>query len=131
LLGWTKPSLMRGGRTVKQYSETFVGFDVAKAKHAVAIAEGSRGGEIRFLGTIENTPIAIERTIEKLAESHGRLHVCFEAGSTGCGLYRQIRELGHDCMVVAPALIPQRPGSGLRPIGEARSRWRGCMGLLS
>jgi len=99
---------------VKQYSEAFVAFDVAKTKHSVAIAEGGRGGEIRFLGTIENTPTAIERTIKKLANRHGRLQVCFEAGPTGYGLYRQVQELGHNCMVVAPALIPQRPGERVK-----------------
>jgi transposase len=37
-----------------------------------------------------------------------------EAGPTGYGLCRHIRELGHDCMVVAPALIPQRPGERVK-----------------
>jgi hypothetical protein len=27
-----------------------VAFDTSKTKHAVAIAEGGRGGEVRFLG---------------------------------------------------------------------------------
>jgi hypothetical protein len=43
-----------------------------------------------------------------------RLHVCFEAGPTGYGLYRQIQALGHDCMVVAPALIPKRSGERVK-----------------
>jgi transposase len=42
------------------------------------------------------------------------LHVCFEAGPTGYGLYRQVRALGHDCMVVAPALIPKRAGERIK-----------------
>jgi len=42
LLGRTEPSLMHGGRTMGKYSEVFVAFDVAKKKHAVAIAEGGR-----------------------------------------------------------------------------------------
>ena len=75
------------------YSGTFVSFDVAKAKHAVAIAEGGRAGEVRFVGEIENTPAAIARMIKKLADRYGRLHVCYEAGPTGYGLYRQIRDL--------------------------------------
>jgi hypothetical protein len=45
---------------------------------------------------------------------YDRLHVCFEAGPTGYGLYRQVRDLGHDCMVVAPALIPKRPGERVK-----------------
>lgn len=97
-----------------EYREAFVAFDVAKAKHAVAVAEGGRAGEIRFLGEVENTPATIERTIKKLAGRYRRLHVCFEAGPTGYGLYRQIQDLGHDCMVVAPALIPKRSGERVK-----------------
>ena len=97
-----------------EYSEAFVAFDVAKIKHAVAVAEGGRTGEVRFLGEIENREGPIERTVKKLAGRHGRLHFCFEAGPTGYGLYRQLRALGHDCMVVAPALIPKRPGERIK-----------------
>ncbi len=97
-----------------QYSEAFVAFDVAKLKHAVAIAESGRAGEVRFLGEVENQPAAIERTIKKLSKRYDRLHVCFEAGPTGYGLCRQVRELGHDCTVVAPALIPKRSGERVK-----------------
>ncbi|HET7282593.1 MAG TPA: IS110 family transposase [Sphingomicrobium sp.] len=97
-----------------EYSGAFVAFDVAKTKHAVAVAESGRAGDIRFVGEIENAPTAVARTIKKLAARYGRLHVCYEAGPTGYGLYRQIRELGHDCMVIAPALIPQRPGERVK-----------------
>jgi hypothetical protein len=44
-----------------EYYEAFVAFDVAKMKHAVAVAEGGRSGEVRFLDEIENKPTAIER----------------------------------------------------------------------
>ncbi len=56
---------MHGGRTTGKDSEVFVAFDVAKKKHAVAIAEGGRTGELRFLGDVENNPLPIERTIER------------------------------------------------------------------
>ena len=77
---------MHGGRTMGKYSEVFVAFDVAKKKHAVAIAEGGRLGEVRFLGDVENSSLPIERTIRRLADRYERLHVCFEAGPTGYGL---------------------------------------------
>ena len=38
----------------------------------------------------------------------GRVTFCYEAGPTGYGLYRLISGLGHECMVVAPSLIPMR-----------------------
>src|SRR3712207_1861005 len=35
-------------------------------------------------------------------------------GPTGYGLYRQIAALGHACTVVAPSLIPRRPGDRVK-----------------
>ena len=105
-----------------EYSEVFVAFDVAKKKHAVAIAEGGRLGEVRFLGDVENSPLPIER----LATRYGQLHVCFEAGPTGYGLYRHVQALGHDCMVVAPALIPKRAGERIKTNHRMQLRWRVC-----
>ena len=52
-----------------EYSEAFVAFDAAKKKHALAFAEGGRTGEVRFVGEVENSPAAIERTIKKLGKS--------------------------------------------------------------
>jgi transposase len=43
-----------------EYSEAFVAFDVAKTKHAIAIAEGGRGGAVRFLGEVPSSPAAVE-----------------------------------------------------------------------
>jgi transposase len=94
--------------------EAFVAFDVAKLKHAVAIAEGGRNSEVRFIGEIENKPATIERMLKKLGKRYSPLHVCFEAGPTGYGLCRQVRDLGHDCTVVAPALIPKRSGERVK-----------------
>ena len=97
-----------------KYSEVYVAFDTAKLKHAVAIAEGGRQGEIRFVGEIANQPAPIERLIKKLAGRYSHLRACFEAGPTGYGLYHQIRELGHECLVVAPSLIPRRSGDRVK-----------------
>jgi transposase len=52
--------------------------------------------------------------IGKLAARYTRLHVCYEAGPTGYGLYRQVKALGHDCTVVAPSLIPRKPGERVK-----------------
>ena len=50
-----------------KYSEVFVGIDTAKKKHAVAIADAGREGEIRYLGEIDSAPATVERVIKKLA----------------------------------------------------------------
>ena len=40
---------------MKKNGEAFDGIDTAKARNAVAIAEGGRKGEIRYLGEIDDT----------------------------------------------------------------------------
>src|SRR6266853_377527 len=96
------------------YSEAFVGLDTSKLRNAVAIADASRGGEVRFLGEIENTPAATAKLIRKLSARYERLTFCYEAGPTGYGLHRQIKDLGFECVVVAPSLIPKRPGDKVK-----------------
>jgi transposase len=99
---------------MKKHSEAFIGFDTAKKKHAVAIADAGREGEIRYLGEIDSSPATVERVIGKLACRYETLRICCEAGPTGYGLHRQVRALGHDCTVVAPSLIPRKPGERIK-----------------
>src|SRR6266568_4969201 len=96
------------------HSEVFVAFDTSKLRHAVAIAEAGRAGEVRFFGEIENSAAATAKLVRKLASKYQRLTFCYEAGPTGYGLYRQIRSLGHECLVVAPSLIPRKPGDRVK-----------------
>ncbi len=91
-----------------------VGLDTHKAKIAVAVAEPGRSGEVRFHGEIANQPDAVRRLIERLGVKHGRLRVCYEAGPCGYGLQRQITTLGHACAVVAPSLVPRKPGERVK-----------------
>jgi transposase len=93
-----------------QYSEVFVGIDTLKKKHAFAIADAGRDGKTRYLGEIDSAPATVERVIKKLASKYEKVRVCYEAGPTGYGLYRQIITLGHECTVVAPSMIPKKPG---------------------
>jgi len=97
-----------------QKSKVFVGLDTSKLKISVALAEEGRQGEIRFLGEIDNTPEAVQRLVSKLAGRHSELLFCYEAGPTGYGLQRQISALGHECAVIAPSLIPKRPGERVK-----------------
>jgi transposase len=96
------------------YSEAFVAFDTSKLHNAVAVAEAGRDREVRFLGEIENSPAATAKLVRKLAGKYRRLTFCYEAGPTGYGLHRQLTSLGHACIVVAPSLIPKRPGDRVK-----------------
>jgi transposase len=99
---------------MSDHSEAFVAFDTSKLRNAVAIAEPGRSGEVRFVGEIENSATATAKLVKKLAAKYARLTFCYEAGPTGYGLYRQITSLGHDCVVVAPSLIPTKPGDRVK-----------------
>jgi transposase len=97
-----------------QKSKVFVGLDTSKLKISAALAEEGRQGEVRFLGGIDNTPEAVRRLVGKLASRHSEVLFCYEAGPTGYGLQRQIAALGHECVVIAPSLIPKRPGERVK-----------------
>ncbi len=92
----------------------YVALDTSKLRNAIAIAAEGRDGEVRYLGEIDNTPTATGKLVRKLAKQHSAVTFCYEAGPTGYGLYRQITGLGHECIVVAPSLIPQRPGDRVK-----------------
>jgi transposase len=99
---------------MSEHSVAYVGLDTSKLHNAVAIAEAGRDGEVRYLGEIDNTTEATARLVRKLSAKHAHLTFCYEAGPTGYGLYRQLTELGHDCVVAAPSLIPRKPGDRVK-----------------
>ena len=97
-----------------EYTEAFVGIDAAKARNAIAVAEGGRGGEVRYLGEVDASEQGMRRLVARIAAKYDRVHFCYEAGPTGYGLHRLITGLGHDCTVVAPSLIPRKPGDRVK-----------------
>ena len=93
---------------------TFIGVDVHKATISVAVAMGERGGEVRHWRTVPHRPDHVRKLVDKLAASGGRWCFCYEAGPCGYGLHRQLVEMGHDCIVVAPSLIPVKAGDRVK-----------------
>ena len=55
-----------------------------------------------------------EEAVERLLCQWPSVRCCYEAGPTGFGLYRHLVERGIDCSVVAPGLVPQRPGDRVK-----------------
>jgi transposase len=93
---------------------TYVGLDVHKDGIVVAVAEGGLRGEVREYGRIANTPAALRRLVGKLGQEGVELRFCYEAGPCGYGIQRQLSAAGHGCVVVAPSLIPKRPGDRIK-----------------
>jgi transposase len=99
---------------MEEEAEIFIGLDVAKVKHAVAIAEEGRSGEVRYFGEINSDAPSVRRMVARLEKHNKRLHFCYEAGPTGYGLFRQLTAMGHQCSVIAPSLIPRRAGDRVK-----------------
>ena len=97
---------------MKQFSK-YVGLDVPKATIAVAVAEAD-GGEVRYFGEIGNTPEAIQKLVKLLRKGDAQLSFCYEAGPCGYGIHRQLSDLGWDCRVVAPSLMPKKAGDRVK-----------------
>ena len=94
---------------------TFVGLDVHKKSTSVALAEAGReAARCGFTGRSQRTPEAMRRLVDNLGRRGRRLHFCYEAGPCGYGMHRLLRGLGQDCIVVAPSLIPNRPGDRVK-----------------
>nr|ALU64516.1 Mobile element protein [Rhizobium leguminosarum bv. viciae] len=63
---------------------------------------------------VEASDASMRRIIQRIAAKFDHVHFCYEAGPTGYGLHQLIKSLGHDCLVVAPSLIPRKPGDRVR-----------------
>lgn len=90
----------------------FVGLDVHKASIAVAVA--GPFGDPEDHGQIANEPTTIRELLDRLSGPDVRLTVAYEAGPTGYALQRQLTALGIECIVVAPSLVPAKPGDRVK-----------------
>ncbi len=89
----------------------YIGLDVHRASIAVAIADE---GAPSSYGNIANDPSAIRKLMTRLGGADVELRVAYEAGPTGYALHRQLASMRIQCMVVAPSLIPKRPGDKVK-----------------
>lgn len=89
----------------------YVGLDVHAQTIAVAIAEAE--GEVRSVGVIPNRPEAVAKQLRRFGDA-ARLRVCYEAGPCGFVLQRQLTALGIACEVIAPSLMPVKPGDRVK-----------------
>jgi transposase len=96
-----------------------VGLDV----HASSV----RLAAVREDELLEERTLPYEHEAVEWALRHWpRARSCYEAGPTGFGLYRHLTERGIECVVVAPGLVPQRPGDRIKTDPGMRASWRSC-----
>jgi transposase len=88
-------------------STVSVGLDVhARSIHLTAL----RGDELLEERSLPNDHELVERTLSRWPGAR----CCYEAGPTGFGLYRHLRERGIRCDVIAPGLVPSASGDRVK-----------------
>ena len=88
----------------------FVGLNVHKSSISMAVCEGGPVRRPRDLGTFRHDIPTLLRRLKRLGEP-GDVHVAYEAGPTGYGLCRRLRERGYHCIVIAHPRHLSAPGT--------------------
>lgn len=92
---------------------TWVGLDAHSKFVTVAMLVPGNSDAVLWQEPYE--PAAVHRLSRRLKrEAPGEVRCCYEAGPTGYGLQRQLAAEGITCMVVAPSLIPRKPGDRIK-----------------
>jgi transposase len=94
-------------------SVIYVGLDVHKDSIVISVAREGREAAENWK-TIPNDGTRLRKALKMLVKNGEILKVCYEAGPTGFGLCRGLREAGIDCLVVAPSLVPGKPGDRVK-----------------
>jgi len=90
----------------------FVGLDVHKESIVIGVAEEG-GGEPSVVASIGHEMKGLFKQLRRLGDQ-AELRVCYEAGPTGFGLARNLRQEGIDCRVIAPSLVPKQAGDRVK-----------------
>jgi transposase len=92
---------------------TYVGVDAHKKDLFIAMLIGDQTTPVTW--QLANEPQAVRRLVRKLErEAPGPVRMCYEAGPCGYALQRQVTTPRVICQVIAPALIPRKPGDRIK-----------------
>ena len=92
---------------------TFVGLDVHKSTIQVALL--CPGESLALEWSCPHTEAGVRRLVGDFKrEASGQVRVCYEAGPCGYALQRQLKKAGIECQVIAPSLIPVKPGERIK-----------------
>jgi transposase len=95
---------------MSQSRTRFIGMDVHKDAIAVASVAQDHGADVTYLGSIGTRQCDIDKLIRKMQSKAQHLVFVYEAGPCGSWLSRYLTNKGHACWVVAPSLMPKKPG---------------------
>ena len=92
---------------------TYVGIDAHKKDLFIAMLTGQQSAPVTW--QLANEPNAVRRLVRKLErEAPGPVRACYEAGPCGYALQRRMSTARVSCQVIAPALVPRKPGERVK-----------------
>lgn len=94
--------------TIPALPTIYLGLDVHKDSITIAVLPAGAPSPTH-VDKLANDPTRLRRYLERVA-AHGALRCCYEASGTGYVLHRLLRDWGYACDVIAPSLIPKKPG---------------------
>lgn len=94
------------------YTKTVVGLDVHKETIVAAVLPPD-SDRVALATKFENSTAALKTFVERLS-SRGALTFVYEAGPCGYQVHRDLTAQGQECVVIAPGLIPKRPGDKVK-----------------
>jgi transposase len=89
-------------------STIYLGMDVHKDSITIAVLPSTAPTPSRVERLPNDLP-KLQRFIARVARE-GEIRACYEASGAGYVLHRALRDWGYACDVIAPSLIPKRPG---------------------
>jgi transposase len=96
-----------------EHGITYVGLDVHKASISVALLVPGASKPVQW--DVPNEAGEVKKLVRRLRRDGGGEVLCaYEAGPCGYGLQRQLQRQGLSCQVVAPSLIPRKPGERIK-----------------
>jgi transposase len=99
---------------MRHSSTLFIGMEVHKDAIAVAYVAQDHGAEVLELGAIGTRQCDLDQLLRKMPSKAKPLLFAYDAGPCGDWRYRELRQTGDTCWVVAPSLIPQKPGARVK-----------------
>lgn len=96
------------------FGNTIVGMDVHKKSINVAVMPNGSAG-VTEQWQVVNEPRALKKLAKRLkALSSSPIQAVYEAGPCGYTFLHQMTALDIDCHVIAPSLIPKKPGERIK-----------------
>ena len=92
---------------------SYIGMDTHKKQHKIAFHHPGQEEIVEF--SINNTVRDIKKMVNKIKKhAPGQVEFCYEAGVCGFTLKRRIEDMGCKCEVIAPSLVPRKPGERVK-----------------